>query len=92
MQAGGELSPLLISRNWESLPGVEALRVKPFYLGSVWRDWGFARAARAAWRQAGADLVQSHERIPGAMCFAPATACTRSGWTRAWKGGHGGDG
>ncbi|MCD5361284.1 glycosyltransferase family 4 protein [Chromobacterium aquaticum] len=69
LQAGGELSPLLISRNWESLPGVEALRVKPFYLGSVWRDWGFARAARAAWRQAGADLVQSHERIPGCHVF-----------------------
>lgn len=69
LQAGGELSPLLISRNWESLPGVEALQVKPFYLGSVWRDWGFARAARAAWTQAGAELVQSHERIPGCHVF-----------------------
>lgn len=69
LQAGGEFSPLLISRNWESLPGVDTVRVKPFYLGSVWRDWSFARAARAAWRQAGADLVQSHERIPGCHVF-----------------------
>jgi UDP-glucose:(heptosyl)LPS alpha-1,3-glucosyltransferase len=31
----------------------------------LWRDWSFARAARAAWRRQGFDVVQSHERIPG---------------------------
>jgi UDP-glucose:(heptosyl)LPS alpha-1,3-glucosyltransferase len=41
------------------------LLVDPFYIGKVWRDWSFARAARAAWRRAGFDIVQSHERIPG---------------------------
>ena len=41
------------------------LRVDPFYLGNLWRDWSFARAARAAWRREGFDVVQSHERIPG---------------------------
>src|SRR5258706_600263 len=43
----------------------QVLQVDPFYVGKVWRDWSFARAARAAWRRAGFDLVQSHERIPG---------------------------
>src|ERR671925_516712 len=41
------------------------LRVDPFHIGKVWRDWSFARAARAAWRREGFDVVQSHERIPG---------------------------
>ena len=41
------------------------LRVDPFHVGNLWRDWSFARAARAAWRREGFDLVQSHERIPG---------------------------
>nr|WP_240315000.1 glycosyltransferase family 4 protein [Chromobacterium haemolyticum] len=89
LQAGGEFSPLLISRNWESLPGVDTVGVKPFYLGSVWRDWSFARAARAAWRQAGTDLVQSHERIPGCHVYRAddgvhaawlATRIAMNGW------------
>jgi len=64
-----ELEPVLINRNWEQLDGVAVCRVNPFYLGSIWRDWGFARAAQRAWKQLGADLVQSHERIPGCHVF-----------------------
>jgi UDP-glucose:(heptosyl)LPS alpha-1,3-glucosyltransferase len=41
------------------------LRVDPFYIGNLWRDWSFARTARKAWRREAFDLVQSHERIPG---------------------------
>src|SRR6185503_1507358 len=41
------------------------LRVNPPYFGALWRDAGFARAARAAWTRERFDLVQSHERIPG---------------------------
>lgn len=69
LQRQPELEPVLINRNWEQLDGVAVCRVNPFYLGSIWRDWGFARAARRAWRQVGADLVQSHERIPGCHVF-----------------------
>ncbi|RBL64976.1 glycosyl transferase family 1, partial [Pseudomonas sp. MWU13-2625] len=58
------LRPVLVNRRWEALDGVEAVQVDPFYLGSVWRDWSFARAARRAWQALGAELVQSHERIP----------------------------
>jgi UDP-glucose:(heptosyl)LPS alpha-1,3-glucosyltransferase len=55
----------LLARKWETITGVRAICVAPFYLGNVWRDWGFARAARRVWQQEKFDLVQSHERIPG---------------------------
>jgi UDP-glucose:(heptosyl)LPS alpha-1,3-glucosyltransferase len=55
----------LITRSAEGWGARRVLRVDPFYAGSLWRDWSFARAARAAWRREGFDLVQSHERIPG---------------------------
>ena len=43
--------------------------VDPFFIGRLWRDAGFARAARAAWRRGAYDLVQSHERIPGCEVY-----------------------
>ncbi len=55
----------LIARRAEGWGARRLLRVDPWYVGGLWRDWSFARAARAAWRSAGFDLVQSHERIPG---------------------------
>ncbi len=54
----------LLTRKWEG-EGRRVLRVDPPYVGSLWRDAGFARAARAAWKRARFDLVQSHERIAG---------------------------
>ncbi|RXZ43731.1 glycosyltransferase family 4 protein [Crenobacter cavernae] len=65
----GALEVSLIARRWEKVDGIHALTVDPFYLGNVWRDWGFARAARRAWRREGYDLVQSHERIPGCSIY-----------------------
>ena len=53
----------VVTREWRAQPGVEALIVNPFYLGNVWRDWGFARAVCRATRDARFDLVQSHERL-----------------------------
>lgn len=55
----------LITRSEAGWGARRVLRVDPFHVGSLWRDWSFARAARAAWRREGFDLVQSHERIPG---------------------------
>jgi UDP-glucose:(heptosyl)LPS alpha-1,3-glucosyltransferase len=55
----------LIARNDEGWGARRVLRVDPFYVGSLWRDRSFARAARTAWMREGFDLVQSHERIPG---------------------------
>src|SRR5206468_9051982 len=62
-RAGADVT--LICRKEGGWGARRVLRVDPFYIGKVWRDWSFARAARAAWRRTGFDLVQSHERIPG---------------------------
>jgi UDP-glucose:(heptosyl)LPS alpha-1,3-glucosyltransferase len=59
----------LISRKWKEDVSCRVLGVDPFYLGNLWRDWGFARAAREAWRRGRFDLVQSHERIPGCAVY-----------------------
>ena len=55
----------LITRSAEGWGARRVLRVDPFYIGNLWRDRSFARAARKAWRREAFDLVQSHERIPG---------------------------
>jgi UDP-glucose:(heptosyl)LPS alpha-1,3-glucosyltransferase len=52
----------LVTRRWPESDG-NAIVVDPFHLGSLWRDWGFARAACAALATRPFDLVQSHERI-----------------------------
>jgi UDP-glucose:(heptosyl)LPS alpha-1,3-glucosyltransferase len=41
----------------------DVVRCNPFFLGSVWRDAGFARAACQRLEELRFDLVQSHERI-----------------------------
>ena len=62
-RAGAEVT--LISRSAEGWGARRVLRVDPFHVGNLWRDWSFARAARRAWRREGFDFVQSHERIAG---------------------------
>jgi UDP-glucose:(heptosyl)LPS alpha-1,3-glucosyltransferase len=62
-RSGAEVT--LIARSAKGWDARRVLQVNPFHIGNLWRDWSFARAARAAWRHAGFDLVQSHERIPG---------------------------
>jgi UDP-glucose:(heptosyl)LPS alpha-1,3-glucosyltransferase len=62
-RAGAQVT--LIARNDEGWGARRVLRVDPFHIGNLWRDWSFARAARKAWRREGFDVVQSHERIPG---------------------------
>ena len=66
-RAGVEVT--LIARSWDGWGARRVLSVDPPYLGSLWRDWSFARAARAAWRRQGFDIVQSHERIPGCSVY-----------------------
>jgi len=55
----------LISRKQQGWGARRFLRVDPFHVGNLWRDWSFARAARRAWQREHFDVVQSHERIPG---------------------------
>jgi len=62
-QLGAQVT--LIAREWRDAGERRVIRINPPYLGSLWRDAGFARAARKAWSRERFDLVQSHERIPG---------------------------
>jgi len=62
-QLGTEVT--VIARNWNGWGARQWLKIDPFFIGRTWRERSFARAARAAWRSKGFDLVQSHERIPG---------------------------
>src|SRR2546423_15474246 len=62
-RAGAEVT--LITRAAEGWGARRVLKVDPFHVGKLWRDWSFARAAAAAWRRSSFDVVQSPERIPG---------------------------
>ncbi len=57
----------LFARAWlgaaELAGEVRMIRCDPFYIGRVWRDWGFARSVCATLKTNAFDLVQSHERI-----------------------------
>jgi UDP-glucose:(heptosyl)LPS alpha-1,3-glucosyltransferase len=53
----------LVTREWHGAEGFDVIRCNPFYLGRLWRDWSFARAACRAVRRGSFDLVQSHERL-----------------------------
>ncbi|HYX62712.1 MAG TPA: glycosyltransferase family 4 protein [Burkholderiales bacterium] len=66
-RAGSEVT--LIARSATGWGARRVITVSPFYLGRTWRDWSFARAARAAWRREAFDVVQSHERIPGCALY-----------------------
>jgi UDP-glucose:(heptosyl)LPS alpha-1,3-glucosyltransferase len=55
----------LYTREWPqtNLHLMEPQIVDPFYLGRLWRDWGFARAVCRKIDRTAPDLVQSHERL-----------------------------
>lgn len=64
LQAQG-VSITLITRAWRAQQDVTVELCNPFYIGSLWRDWGFFRAVRRLLQKRRFDLVQSHERTPG---------------------------
>jgi len=53
----------IVTRRWDAAKADDALICNPFYLGSLWRDWSFARGVCRTLAQHAFDLVQSHERI-----------------------------
>ena len=53
----------VVTRQWESGSEGESLICNPPYLGSLWRDWSFARCVCDTLQKHSFDLVQSHERI-----------------------------
>jgi UDP-glucose:(heptosyl)LPS alpha-1,3-glucosyltransferase len=60
-ERGAEIT--IVTRKWQPQPGVQALVLNPFYVGSLWRDRGFSSAVCSALQQQAFNLVQSHERI-----------------------------
>jgi UDP-glucose:(heptosyl)LPS alpha-1,3-glucosyltransferase len=52
----------VIAREWVGEPK-DVIRCDPFYVGRLWRDWSFAKAACREAARRSFDLVQSHERI-----------------------------
>ena len=55
----------LYTREWPEtrLKLIEPRIIDPFFVGRVWRDYGFARAVSREVGRAHLDLVQSHERL-----------------------------
>lgn len=64
---GGRAALTLLTRRWDGQArgDFHTVALRPFHLGRLWRDWGFARAVRAHLAENSYDLVQSHERISG---------------------------
>ena len=52
----------IVARAWPGHDG-SAILLDPFHVGSLWRDWGFARAVCREVERHRFNLVQSHERI-----------------------------
>ena len=67
LSQSGELDVTLIARKWENAAGWQTLTVNPPFRNRQAREAGFAREAAALFSQF--DIVQSHERIPGATIF-----------------------
>ncbi|EKK5267323.1 glycosyltransferase family 4 protein [Cronobacter dublinensis] len=67
LSQSGELDVTLIARQWESGAGWQTLTVDPPFRNRKAREAGFAAAAAAQFPAF--DIVQSHERIPGATIF-----------------------
>ncbi len=61
--AARDVGLTLVTREWARQPHYRTLICNPFYVGSLWRDWGFARSVCRTLAQERFDLVQSHERI-----------------------------
>ena len=70
---------MLVTRDWPK--GADDMRIErcnPRYLGSIWRDLGFALCACRRLRALKADLVQSHERMACADIFRAGDGLHRS--------------
>ena len=62
-----EVHVTVISRNaWQTeTKGIDFIKCDPFYMGRLWRKWGFIRSSRKILKNLSFDLVQSQVRLPG---------------------------
>jgi UDP-glucose:(heptosyl)LPS alpha-1,3-glucosyltransferase len=89
--AGRDVDLTLVTRSWRASEGMQTLVCDPFYVGSLWRDWGFARAACRALEGRRFDLVQSHERMPCCDVYRAGDG-VHSEWLRQRRRGMSGPG
>ncbi len=63
----------LYTREWPQthLQLIEPHICDPYYVGPLWRDWGFARAVAREIAGARVNLVQSHERLTTCDVYRP---------------------
>ena len=71
----------IVTRQWPGNADSSALICNPFYLGSLWRDWSFARCVSRTLQTHDFDLVQSHERIACCDVFRAGDGVHRE-WLR----------
>jgi UDP-glucose:(heptosyl)LPS alpha-1,3-glucosyltransferase len=64
----------LYTREWPQtkLQLIEPHICDPYYIGALWRDWGFARSVGRDIAAAHANLVQSHDRVLTCDVYRPA--------------------
>ena len=63
--ATNKVNMTVLSRRWDATNSdYQFLACHPFYLGRLWRDWGFAREVCQQLKTLNVEIVQSHERIP----------------------------
>ena len=53
----------VVTRHWQETGDIQMRICDPFHVGSLWRDWAFARCVCRLLPRLDVDLVQSHERI-----------------------------
>lgn len=87
LQAEG-VSVSLVTRTWNAGKEMRLLHCDPFYLGSLWRDWGFARRACRLLAAQRFDLIQSHERVACCDIFRAGDGLHRE-WLRQRSRGLG---
>ena len=85
LSANGTLEVTLIARRWDDDSGWRTRRVDPFAMTRIGRDRSFAQAAGACFGDY--DLVQSHDRIPGATLFR-AVDGVHASWVEQFNRGQ----
>jgi UDP-glucose:(heptosyl)LPS alpha-1,3-glucosyltransferase len=70
--AGNDIEIFLFARSWKRSDKPENfhfIKVNPFYIGRLWRDWSFSRQVCKEIQKYELDVVQAHERVPCADVY-----------------------
>jgi len=82
-----EIELTLISRKWksDSTSTIRFIKCNPFYVGRLWRDWSFYKAACNIIKQEQFDLVQSHERITCSDIYRAGEGVHQEWLNQRWR-------